>query len=119
MTSQTETRSGSRASAGRLPNGLAASAILSGAIGVFVIGLLTTLSEASSAVGSALNWYNPSGSLTGKTGVGIILWLVSWVILRGRWGDKEINLGSVLVWSFVLLGLGFLLTFPPFFELFK
>lgn len=108
-----------RVSAQRIPNGPAAAAILASALGVFVIGLLTTLSEASSGIGSILNWYNPSGSLTGKTGVGIIVWLVSWVILNSQWKERDVNLKSVLNWTAILLVLGFLLVFPPFFEIFK
>ncbi len=117
MTTQTEGTV--HISTNHVPTGPAAAAILSGSIGVFVIGLLTTLSEASSSIGSLLNWYNPSGNLTGKTGVGIIVWLVSWVILNSQWKDKEIELKGIFTWTGILLVLGFLLTFPPFFDLFK
>jgi len=108
-----------RISTHRIPIGPAAAAILSSSIGVFVIGLLTTLSEASHSIGSMLNWYSPSGNLTGKTGVGIIVWLVSWAILNAQWKDRDVKFGRILTWTTVLLVLGFLLTFPPFFTIFK
>jgi len=119
MASQARNERTTHLSTERIPNGLAAAAILSSAIGVFVIGFLTTLSEASHGVGSVLNWYNPAGSLNEKTGVGIIIWLISWAVLRGQWKDRDIDLGPILTWTAVLLVLGFLLTFPPFFEIFK
>ena len=103
----------------RIPSGPAAAAFLSGAFGVFVIGLLTTLSEMSEGISSALNWYNPSGSLVGKTSAGIIVWLISWFILNRMWKDKDKNLKSLFIWSMVIVALGFLLTFPPFFTAFK
>jgi len=102
-----------------IPNGPAAAAFLSGSIGVFVIGLLTTLSEASHAIGSALDWYSPSGPLVGKTLLGIISWLVSWFILNRMWKDKDVNLSKVFTWAIIIAALGFLLTFPPFFTMFK
>lgn len=61
------------------PNGPVAAALLAAGWGVFAIGLMTTLAEAMAAVANALNWYGPVGPLSGKTGVGIIVWLVAWV----------------------------------------
>lgn len=102
-----------------IPSGPAAAAFLSGSLGVFVIGLMTTLSEASHAIGSALNWYNPSGPLVGKTLLGIIVWLISWFFLNKSWGEKEVDLKRIFTWSMILILLGLLLTFPPFFTIFK
>lgn len=102
-----------------IPNGPAAAAFLSGSIGLFVIGLLTTLSEVSHGIGNALNWYNPSGSLVGKTGVGIIVWLIVWYILNKKWQDADVDLKKMFTWSIIIAALGFLLTFPPFFVMFK
>jgi len=102
-----------------IPSGPAAAAFISGSVGVFVIGLLTTLSEASHAIGSALNWYNPSGALVGKTGVGIIVWLITWYFLNKSWQDKDVDLKRMFTWAIIITALGFLLTFPPFFVIFK
>ena len=69
-------------SATRVATGVAAAAFLSGGIGCFVIGLLTTLTESPALVNlkNALNWSNPVGPLSGKTGVGVIAFLLSWAI---------------------------------------
>jgi len=51
--------------------------------------------------------------------VGIIAWLVTWIILHNRWKDRELSLTRVLVVTLVLLALALLLTFPPVFEAFE
>jgi len=107
-----------RESQERLPNGPAAAAVLAGGIGAFGLGLATTLAEASPAISAALNIYPPVGPLSGKVLVGVVIWLVAWLILGSMWRGKEVNFGRVAMWAFIFLGLGLLLTFPPFFELF-
>ncbi|MGH2397511.1 MAG: hypothetical protein ACRDFW_11110 [bacterium] len=99
-------------------NGVAAAAILAAGAGVFAIGLMTTLAEISSGLRSALIWWNPAGPLTGKTGVGIIVWLVAWVTLHSMYKNRSANFDRVMLWASILILLGFLGTFPPFFEAF-
>ena len=103
----------------RLPNGPAAAAILTAGVGSAVIGLMTTGAVISAGLKSALNWWSPAGPLTGKTGAGVIAWLVSWIILHTLWKDEDVALVRVLVVTLMLLALGLLLTFPPVFEAFE
>lgn len=100
----------------RIPNGPAAAAILSAGVGSATIGLMTTGAVISAGLKSALNWWSPAGPLTGKTSVGVIAWLVTWIVLHVLWKDKDVPLVPVLVVMLVLLALGLLLTFPPVFE---
>src|SRR3954452_348710 len=104
----------------RVATGVAAAAFLSGGIGCFVIGLLTTLTESPALVDlkNALNWSNPVGPLSGKTGVAVIAFLLAWAIAHFTMKDKDINLKTYVIVAGVLTALGFLLTFPPFFDLF-
>ncbi|MGB9639895.1 MAG: hypothetical protein ACPL4H_03225 [Anaerolineales bacterium] len=101
-----------------LKNGKAAAALLAGGIGALTLGLMTTLGEAVPTIGSALNWYNPVGALSGKTTVAVLVWLISWVILNNQWKDKEVNFEKIATIGLILLLVGILFTFPPFFELF-
>lgn len=101
----------------RKPNGAGAAALLTAGIGVFVIGLMTSLAEASPGWSNVLNWVGPVGSLSGKTGVGIVVWLVAWGILHARYKQVEVDLGRVMKWTWVLVLLGWLGTFPPFFDI--
>jgi len=99
--------------------GVASAAFLSSGIGTLVIGLLTTGAVLSEGLKNALNWWNPAGPLSGKTGVGVIAWLVSWAILHTIWKDKEMDFNKVFMVTLILIGLGFILTFPPVFEAFE
>jgi hypothetical protein len=102
----------------RKPSGPAAAALVAAGVGVFVTGLLTTLAEVSPALRGSLNWWNPAGPLSGKTGVGIIVWLVAWVVLHAMYKQRDVALARPLLWTWILIALGFLGTFPPFFEAF-
>jgi hypothetical protein len=98
--------------------GVASAAFVSSGIGCLIIGLMVTGAEMSEGLKNTLNWWNPAGPLTGKTGVGIIAWIVSWVILHTMWKDKDMDFGKVFIVTLIMIALGFLLTFPPIFSLF-
>lgn len=102
----------------RKPSGAGVAAITAAGVGTFTIGLVTSLAELSAGLKNALNWYNPAGPLSGKTGVGIIVWLAGWVVLHAAWKGKNMDLGRAFRWTLVLLVLGFVLTFPLVFEAF-
>lgn len=100
-------------------DGPALAASLSAAIGCCVLGLMTVLAMANSAVKELLNWYAPSGPLSGKSGIAVIIWLVTWIVLHFSWKNREIKFGKIWKLSLILIVIGFLFTFPPFFELFE
>jgi hypothetical protein len=101
--------------------GEAAAAMIAGGIGCFVTGLLTTLAAVPALIDlkNALNWYNPVGPLAGKTLVGIIAFVLAWAIGHYLLRSKEVSLKLYFTITMVLVGLGFLLTFPPVFEAFE
>ena len=100
-------------------DGPAAAAVLAASVGVSLTGLLTTLAEISKVLKAALVWYGPAGPLTGKTGAGVIVWLILWLILHIVWRDKEVNFERIFLISIILVAAGWLLTFPPVFEAFN
>jgi hypothetical protein len=100
------------------PTGPAAAALIAAGIGTFAVGALTSLAEASAGLKGSLNFYNPAGPLSGKTGVAIMIWLAAWIILHSSWKTRNPEIGRIFTWTLVLIGLGFLLTFPPIFEAF-
>lgn len=99
-------------------NGSGAAAILSAVIGSFALALVALVGDKSVAVKNSLIVYKPTGPLSGITDVAILIWLVLWVVLEMRWNKKSTALGPICVTSFVLLGLSFLLTFPPIVDFF-
>jgi hypothetical protein len=101
-----------------LTNGPAAAAFLAAGIGSLALGLFVILAEALNSVKNALNFYNPVGPLSGKTTVAIAVWLAAWIILHSSWKNKQVNFAGVFTVSLILIILGLLGTFPPFFDLF-
>lgn len=98
------------------PNGAAAAAVLSSSFGVFVLGLLTTLAAASAGIKDWLNWYDPTGPLSGKTTLAGIMWLVAWIVGHYWLRNKEVKFTRVTQASIALIVVGLLLMFPPIFE---
>jgi hypothetical protein len=104
--------------ADRIPNGPGAAAILAAGIGCAAVGIVTLAAEMSESLHDLLNFYNPVGPLSGVTTVSIVIWLVAWFGLSRAWGNKTVNMRSVNLAAFILLAIGFLLTFPPVWGLF-
>lgn len=99
------------------PNGAAAAAILGAGIGCSTLGVLAFAGDASDALGRLLNFYNPTGTLSGVTTGAIVVWVLSWFVLNRRWRARNVALSGINVAAFALLLVGFLLTFPPFMDL--
>lgn len=103
------------------PDGLGAAAVLAAAIGVFALGLLTVLAEASVGLHDWLEAWEFGqgvGPLAGKTTVAVIVWLVSWIVLAIGLRGKDVDLRR-WIWPSAILGiLGVLMTFPPIFTAF-
>ena len=103
--------------AGATANGPAAAAVLSAGIGGFILGVLSIAGDAFRGVAHALNFWNPTGPLSGVTDITIIVWLVSWFTLSRLWGRRNLELRRVNLATVLLFIVGLLLTFPPFMDL--
>jgi hypothetical protein len=101
-----------------MTNGSGAAAILSAGIGALALGVVAIAADNSAALKSMLTFYKPTGPLSGVSTVSILVWLITWAILDWRWAKKNVALGQVSIFAFILLALGFLLTFPPIADLF-
>lgn len=96
-----------------LPNGPGAAAILAAGIGCATLGVLALLGDAFSGIKNFLNFYNPTGALSGVTTVTIVVWLAAWFVLAKRWDGRDVALTRISAVAFVLLAVGLFLTFPP------
>ena len=103
------------------PDGPGAAAILATGVGIFVLGLLTTLNEASEGIHSFLDAFDGDGGvgpLSGKTILATVAFFLSWAVLWGMWRNKDIDLKRAF-WIGVGLGVvGTVLMFPPVFRAF-
>ena len=96
------------------PNGAAAAAILAAGTGCFSVSACGWLGDAFPTVGHFFIFYKPTGPLSGVTTTGIIIWLILWFVLSKAWAGKSLPMRIVSITAFALLGMGFLLSFPPF-----
>lgn len=103
---------------GPLPNGPAAAAVLAAGIGCFALGLLTVLSTAFPPLANVLQFYPPTGPLTGVSTLAVVVWLIAWLVYHRLWRHKQVRFTTVLVVTLVLIILGVIGTFPPFYNLF-
>jgi len=96
-------------------NGAALAAFLAAGIGSFALGLIVILGEVGAFKAPAL--YAPAGAVTGRTTLGAILWLIAWMVLHRRWKGRRIDARAVFPLTLLLIALGVLLVFPPFWKL--
>ena len=103
------------------PDGPAAAAMLAAGIGLFTLGLLTVLNEASTGLHDWLESWEFGlgvGPLAGKTTLSVIVWALSWVVLAIGLRGRDVDL-KIWFWVALVLGVvGFVGTFPPVFEAF-
>lgn len=99
------------------PNGAAMSAMLAAAIASAAFGALVLLG--ATGVFSAPAIYAPAGGLSGRSTGALLVWLITWVLLHRQWRDRSVSMSRVSAWSFVLVLVSIVATFPPLWELFK
>jgi hypothetical protein len=100
-----------------LANGSGAAAILAAGIGAFALAVLACAGDKLAHVRSSLIFYKPTGPLSGVTTAAILIWLLTWGLLEWRWRDKTVSAHRIIATALILLGLSFLLTFPPIADL--
>ena len=98
--------------------GVAAAALLAAGVGAFVLGLLTALAEASTGIHDFLQFNDRVGPLSGKTIIAAAVYFGALLVFGLFWRKRELALKPVLIAAVVLLVLGFLGTFPTFFQAF-
>jgi hypothetical protein len=101
------------------PEGPIAAAIIAGGIGAATLGILTTAAEISERLKDWLDWRSQVGSLSGKTGSAVIVWLVAWVVLHLLFREKPYETRRAFVIALILVAVGVVGTFPTFFEAFS
>ncbi|MGZ8597615.1 MAG: hypothetical protein ACXWXB_05400 [Actinomycetota bacterium] len=99
-------------------DGPAAAVMMSAGIGIFVLGLLTLLSEASVPIHDFLEFDTGVGPLSGKTVLASAGFLISWLVLGLTMRHKEVDLRRWFWIAFALGVIGAVLMFPPVFQAF-
>jgi hypothetical protein len=114
------------------PNGPVAAVFLAAGVASLVMGIGVVLNEASGsikdAIGIDFNAFlqfdknfgvgSGVGPLSGKVGLAVIAFVVSWIIFHVWLRGREVEFSRYFTAALVLVALGFALTFPPIFMLF-
>lgn len=104
------------------PNGPVLGALLGAGVGSFVLGVFTTLAQAHSGfkalmdIDKNLGWAVGVGPLSGKSIYAVAAFLLTWAIAAFVMRGKNYDSRRFYIATFVLIGLGFIGTFPLFFE---
>lgn len=99
-------------------DGIAATALLAAGVGALVLGLLTTLAEASTSVKDFLQFNDRVGPLSGKTIIAAAVYFGALLVFALIWRRRQLALKPVFIAAVILLALGVLGTFPTFFQAF-
>jgi hypothetical protein len=110
---------GPPASGEERPEGPVAAALLATGVGSLVLAILVVIAEANESFAMSLAYSDRVGPLSGKTIWAMGAYAGSWAILAVALRGRRMNLRAVAVLAAVLLALGLVGTFSPFFELFK
>jgi len=104
------------------PNGPVAASFVAAGIASATVGIFVVLNEISTEVNGFLK-FDASfgigkgvGPLSGKVTLGVIAFVISWVVLHFALRGKEVNFNRWLGIALVFVFVGFALTFPPVFE---
>lgn len=100
------------------PEGPISAAIIAGGVGTLILGILTTLAEASETVKGWLELTTEVGPLGGKTVFAVVGWLIAWIVLHTRMKNTPYETQRAFTIAMVLVALGVLGTFPTFFQAF-
>lgn len=102
-------------------DGPGAAAIVAAGVGIFVLGLLTLLSELSEALHdflASMDLGRGVGPLAGKTILAALTFFVIWATLGLVWRRRDPDIKRMF-WIGLALGIaGAILTFPPIFTAF-
>jgi hypothetical protein len=107
-----------RARAETIANGAAAAALLAASVGSAIFGVIVVLAEANQTFHDLMAIDGSVGPLSGKSTYGVLAWLVTWALLHLVLRKREVNFKIAAIIAAVLIALGVLCTFPPFFMLF-
>ena len=92
--------------------------MLAAGLASFTLGLLSVLAAASASVSDALTLSHRVGDLSGLTTASTVVFVAAWAVLAIVWRRSNPSLVRVAAVAAVLIGVGLLGTFPPFFNLF-
>jgi len=105
--------------AGVRADGPVAAGLLASGIGALVLAVLVVVAEGNESFKESLAYSDRVGPLAGKTIWAVVAFAASWLAFGIALRRRDVDLRKVAIVAGVLLVLGLIGTFSPFFELFK
>ena len=104
-----------------MSSGAAVGALLAAMLGMLALAIVNVIAEASEAFAATLHglgkmWMPGAagiGPYSGKETVGLVVWLLSWIVLHPALREKEPNMGRWLVVFLIGVGVATTLLWPP------
>ena len=100
------------------PSGPAAAVVLAAGLGCLTLGVLSVLTAADQGVSDALALSDRVGDISGITTASAAVFFGAWAVLAVAWRRADPPLVRIAGVAGLLMALGLLGTFPPFFNLF-
>jgi hypothetical protein len=107
----------SRTSPSQRVDGRVAATITAPGVGCAAFGIAVVLAESVSTVKQLLTLSTAVGPLSGKAVVAVVIYPVVWLVLHAALRNSQPKITTVSRWTTVLLTIGLLGTFPPFYGL--
>jgi len=101
-----------------MTNGSGAAAILAAGFASFVLAVLAIAADKSTTIKTLMNFYRPTGPLSGVTTSAILAWIILWIVLERSWRNRSLPMTRINRIALALFVLGLLLTCPPIADLF-
>jgi hypothetical protein len=98
------------------PFGPAAAVVVAAGLAAFALGLLSVLTAVSASVSDALTLSERVGDISGLSVAVAVVFFGAWGGLFVAWREADPRFGRVAAAAAVLVALGLLGTFPPFFN---
>lgn len=100
------------------PNGPALAVFIAAGVGAAVLGIMTTLAEAYTGFADKVNLQHRVGPLSGKITFSGLAFVIVWAALSPVVWKRNLPWMPALLVGGALLAVGFVGTFPTFFQLF-
>jgi hypothetical protein len=101
------------------PNCGLAAAFLAAGVGCAALGAGVVLTSASEKIATLMTLSEAVGPLSGKSAVAVTAWVTSWLPLHLALRHRVVSFAKVTRTTFLLVALGLVGTFPPFFQQFE
>jgi hypothetical protein len=98
-------------------DGRIAATMIAAGVGCAAFGIAVVLAESVSVIKQLLTLSAAVGPLSGKAVVAVVIYPIVWSVLHAALRNSQTKITTVTRWTIVLLAIGLLGTFPPFYGL--